>query len=289
MQVGKFATVVGNWVERHDAWNNPFVTAPLMYENLTGLWGGRPAPSNDWLLAWAHVQPASAAAAVYADKALRIPVVWGPVYAEGIAVSGAWGRFTYAGELKNTGLAAQPYQWQKTDWSWHRPNLDARVGFQPNEMWNLGVSVSDGDYLDQAAASALPPGENRHNYREWVLAQDLRFAWHRFQFWAEAATARFQIPRVAEVSTFTYYLEAKYKFTPQFFAAVRWNQQHFGSVTDSSGQDVAWGRQVWRIDVAPTFRLSAHTQLKLQYSLRHENPSPEGYTQLLAVQLMIRF
>ena len=35
LQLGKFATAVGNWVPRHDSWLNPFITAPLPYENLT--------------------------------------------------------------------------------------------------------------------------------------------------------------------------------------------------------------------------------------------------------------
>jgi hypothetical protein len=38
LQVGKFATVVGNWVPRHFSWDNPFISAPLPYENLTGVW-----------------------------------------------------------------------------------------------------------------------------------------------------------------------------------------------------------------------------------------------------------
>src|SRR5262249_39201445 len=35
LQFGKFATVVGSWVQRHDSWLNPLITAPLPYENLT--------------------------------------------------------------------------------------------------------------------------------------------------------------------------------------------------------------------------------------------------------------
>src|SRR5712671_800011 len=35
LQVGKFATVVGNWVPRHLSWENPFINAPLIYENVT--------------------------------------------------------------------------------------------------------------------------------------------------------------------------------------------------------------------------------------------------------------
>jgi len=34
-QIGKFATVVGNWVPRHLSWENPFLNAPLVYENVT--------------------------------------------------------------------------------------------------------------------------------------------------------------------------------------------------------------------------------------------------------------
>src|SRR5437764_10584437 len=29
LQFGKFATVVGSWVQRHDTWQNPLITAPL--------------------------------------------------------------------------------------------------------------------------------------------------------------------------------------------------------------------------------------------------------------------
>src|SRR6266850_8142384 len=35
LQLGKFATVIGNWVPRHLSWDNPFVDAPLVYENVT--------------------------------------------------------------------------------------------------------------------------------------------------------------------------------------------------------------------------------------------------------------
>lgn len=289
IQVGKFATVVGNWVARHDAWNNPFITAPLLYDNLTGLWDIKAAPSVDTLLAWAHVRPASSGARVYADKYLRLPVVWGPVYAQGVALTGAWGRFTYAAEMKNSGLTSRPSEWRKAGWTWTHPNISARVGYRPNEMWEAGISVSESDYLDHAAGRILPPGRNRHDYRQRVVAQDLRFAWHRFQLWAETSAARFEIPGVADVGTFAYYVEAKYKFTPQFSGAIRWNQQFFDDVRNSAGQSLAWGRQVWRVEVAPAYRFSAHTQLKLQYTLRHDDPSPDKITQSFAAQFMIRF
>ena len=35
LQAGTFATVVGNWIPRHLSWENPFINAPLIYENVT--------------------------------------------------------------------------------------------------------------------------------------------------------------------------------------------------------------------------------------------------------------
>src|SRR5690606_24113991 len=36
-QAGRFASVVGHWIQRHGSWENPFVTAPPAYENLTAI------------------------------------------------------------------------------------------------------------------------------------------------------------------------------------------------------------------------------------------------------------
>ena len=38
VQIGKFATVFGDWAPKHSSWDTPFITAPLPYENLTGMW-----------------------------------------------------------------------------------------------------------------------------------------------------------------------------------------------------------------------------------------------------------
>src|SRR5438876_9189283 len=44
-QIGKFATVVGNWVPRHLSWENPFINAPLVYENVTAI-SDKAAPAS---------------------------------------------------------------------------------------------------------------------------------------------------------------------------------------------------------------------------------------------------
>jgi hypothetical protein len=288
-QVGKFATVVGNWVGRHDSWNNPFITAPLMYENLTGLWDSNAATSSAMLPVWAHVSTGSQGYQADNDKYNRIPIIWGPSYASGASLSGVVGSLDFAAELKNTSLSSRPDTWDPTETQWQHPTWSGRLGYRPGEPWDLGVSASSGTYLRPLAAPTLAPGHSLDDYRETVLGMDLSYAWHHVQVWAEAYEALFTVPGVGQVHTTSGYLETKYRFTPQFSCALRWNQQQFSTVRGATGSLLPWGRDTWRIDVGPAYRFTPHIELKLQYSLQHEDNSPQNHIHLLAVQSVMRF
>ncbi|MEO6001968.1 MAG: hypothetical protein ABIZ04_17730 [Opitutus sp.] len=289
LQIGKFATVVGNWIARHGAWDNPFVSAPLPYEELTGMWDQVAVRSATILRGWAHVAPPALAGVPAADKYLRLPVIWGPSYTTGVAISGRLGRITYAAEVKNAALASRPESWRADDKQWRHPTVSGRIGFVPNPMWNLGVSASDGVYLQPRARPTIAPGLSFGDFRQTVFGQDLSFAWHHLQLWAEVYEARFAIPRVGNADTFSYYIEAKYKFTPQWFGAVRWNEQLYGRISNGAAGSVRWGSDVWRADVASGYRFTPHLQLKVQYSLQHEEDGPRDFVHILSAQLSLRF
>jgi hypothetical protein len=278
IQIGKFATVVGNWVQRHYSWENPFVTAPLVYENVTKIYDSE-APSS----ARDFVGPPDGAKYEYN------PVIWGPSYASGLSVTGVVGKFEYAAEMKNAPLASRPEAWDVTNTGFQHPTFSGRLGFRPNEMWTFGFSASDGAYFRQEAASTLPAGTGIGDYREILLGQDIGFAWHHLQFWAEFYEIRFQVPRVGNADAFSYYLEAKYKFTPQLFGALRWNQQLYGSVPDGEGGTAAWDKNIWRIDTALGYRFTPHTQFKLQYSLQSQPGSARDINLILAAQFTVKF
>ncbi|HTQ29598.1 MAG TPA: hypothetical protein VMI53_00160 [Opitutaceae bacterium] len=288
-QIGKFATVVGNWVTRHGSWENPFVTAPLPYENLMGLWDVVAATSPATILKWAHLAPPSSAADEYADKTRRLPIIWGPSYATGAAVTGEIGKFDYAVEVKNASLSSRPQSWPATRADWRQPTVSGRLGYQPDEAWNWGFSASTGSYLRPVVAPTLAAGRSLNDYRETVFGQDAGYAWHYWQLWAEVYEARFAVPRVGNADTLAYYLEAKYKFTPQFFGALRWNQQLFATIPDGVGGTVRWGRNIWRLDAAPAYRFTPHTQLKFQYSLQYESLRSREFSHTLAIQFTVRF
>ncbi len=279
LQVGKFATVVGNWVPRHLSWENPFINAPLIYENVT--------PIQDKS---APVSPLNFIYGLYYyEKYAFNPVIWGPNYASGISVSGRLDRFDYAVEMKNASLSSRPESWNVTENGFEHPTFSARAGFRPNEAWNFGLSASEGPYFRREAEPTLPPRRDIDDYREFVLGQDASFAWRHLQVWVEFYEARFEVPGVGDADTFAYYLEAKYKFTPQLFGAVRWNQQLFSSVDNGKGGGVRWSQDLARIDIAATYRFTTHTQLKLQYSFQQETTGPGDDNHMLAAQFTTRF
>jgi len=284
-QIGQFATVIGNWVARHDTWQNPFINAPLPYENLTGIWDSGAPDETDELLQWGHVGKYDNRD--YSDKYLRVPIIWGPSYASGVAVSGSVDRFDYAAEMKNTALAARPELWSITQTGLEHPTFSGRAGFRPNEMWNVGLSASGGPYLRPEAAPDLPVGRGIGDYRELIVAQDVSFAWHHLQLWAEFYEARFQVPRIGNADTFSYYFEAKYKITSQLYGALRWNQQLFGTVRDED-ERAKWGNDIWRIDAALGYRFTDYLQAKIQYSFSRQDSPQEG-KHLFAGQITAKF
>src|SRR6266508_2343868 len=279
LQVGKFATVVGNWVPRHLPWDNPFISAPLVYENVTAI-QDKYAPYSPLYFIYAPYSQGK-----YAFN----PVIWGPSYASGISVSGRLGRFDYAAEMKNASLSSRPQSWHVTEVGFENPTFSGRAGFRPNQAWNFGLSASEGAYFRPEAEPTLPRGRDIGDYRELVLGQDVSFAWHHLQLWAEFYEARFEVPRVGDADTFAYYVEAKYKFTPQLFGAVRWNQQFFATLNNGYGGRVRWSQDLARIDVAATYRFTTHTQLKLQYSFQQQTTGPGNDNHMLAAQFTTRF
>jgi len=279
LQAGKFATVIGNWIPRHLSWDNPFINAPLIYENVTPI-QDKSAPASPLYFIYGLF---------YNQKYAFNPVIWGPSYASGLSVSGRLGQFDYAAEVKNASLSSRPESWNATEIGFDNPTVSARIGFRPNQMWNFGFSASDGAYFRPEAMRTLPYGTDIGDYHQRVLGQDISFAWHHLQLWAEFYEARFEVPGVGDADTFAYYFEAKYKFTPQFFGAVRWNQQFFADVPDGYGGSIPWGNDIWRVDIAAGYRFTPHAQLKLQYSFQKEISGPGDDNHLIAAQFTLRF
>lgn len=126
IQVGKFATLAGNWVPRHDSWNNPFIKAPVHYENVF-IMTDHAAPKAPQGFLDRRRRPDK--------KDLWLSTLMGPSYASDASVFGLWRTFDYAAEVKNSSVSSHHQSWDGTDVNWQNPTVRARLGYRPNAAW----------------------------------------------------------------------------------------------------------------------------------------------------------
>lgn len=280
LQVGKFATIFGEWVNRHDSWNNPFITAPSAYENVTIITDQAVPGGPAGFLARKNVAD---------KKAAWLPILWGPAYTSGASIFGRVGQFDYAVDFKNASVSSRPTVWDARYLGWEHPTWSGRLGWRPNAAWKLGVSASYGAYLLPITAKALPAGKSIDDYTQTTVGYDVSYAWRRWQFWGEFIFSRFDVPNVGNADTAAYFIESKYKLSTRTFAALRWNQQFFDPVRNGTGGEEDWDRDLWRLDAALGCRLTRHLQGKLQYSYSHQKGGQQQGEQLVAVQATVKF
>jgi hypothetical protein len=275
LQIGKFATVVGGWIQRHLSWENPFINAPLPYETATLV--------SDLEL---PLTGQSFRSVPGFDKYEFLPVIWGPSYTMGVAATGQLGIFEYAAEMKNAPVASRPEEWDNFDFS--NPSINLHLALKPAPAWRFGVSAGEGPYLS-SDARPLPDRAEGNDYRQYVIGEEVSYARGHLEIWAEAFQSRFEVPRLGDADVFSYYVEGRYQITPQLSGALRWNQELFSTEDDPAGKPVAQAHDVSRIDCAVTYRFTAHTQLKLQYSLAKGDFISDDLHSTLAAQFTLRF
>lgn len=289
IEAGKFASVVGTYSERYDSWTNPFINAPLPYENLTGVYDRSVPVSAAQFVTWRYETD---------DAYERLPIMWGPSYASGVALFGQLGdQVDLAGEVKNASISSRPGSWNLNSGGLDHPTWSGHADWRPSPTWRFGISGSIGPYLlrgtgfDGASSSmpVLPDGRSIYDYDQSTLAQDVTFEWHHWQLWGECFESRFDVPRVGNADTLAYYIEAKYKFTPQIFGALRWNEQLFSAIPIGDGQSDPWGNDIWRIDAAITYRWTERVQTKLQYSFTDQQLPGAKQEHLVGGQVTVKY
>jgi hypothetical protein len=135
----------------------------------------------------------------------------------------------------------------------------------------------------------LPAGKSIADYNQTTIGYDVSYAWHRWQLWGEVFLNRFEVPNVGNADSIAYYVQAKYKITPQLYAAAAWNQQVFGTVPDGAGGSQTWDSNMVRVDLALGYRFTRHLQTKIQYSFGHRDASLQQGEQLVAAQVTMKF
>ncbi|MEO0794768.1 MAG: hypothetical protein AAFX93_06385 [Verrucomicrobiota bacterium] len=280
LRVGRFATIFGNWVPRLDAWDNPFISPPLAYDQATSV-SDLAVPAN--ALSFASRRTAND------SNFLKtwLPIIWGPVYTQGIAAFASWGGFDLAVSGTNESLATRPSEWD--DYDWTTPTFTGRLGYTHSAEWQFGLSGSIGSYFRPAAEPALPLGTDVGDYQQVVVGVDATWSSGPWQVWGEFLFSQFDIPNVSDpAQIFSYYIETKYKVTPQFYTALRFGHQFYNEIDTILGSQ-NWENDQIRAEVALGYKFDRHSLFKVQYQFQHQFTSFQDGENQIAAQFVIKF
>ena len=255
LEIGKFATCFGNWVARHGFWDDPFLTAPLPYDNLLA--------TNDRNAK----NPSPATIAKRGGKRAWVPIIWGPSYSTGVSLFGSNRNWDYALEVKNADLSSRPDSWSPWEENGSHPAVTGRVGYRPDAAWAFGISASHGTYLRRDAEPTLRLGDERGDFDHTVLGADVRWSHHQFQVLGEVLASRSHTTVAGDLDALAYYLEGRWKLNSTVFLAARWAQEWNDDFSLAGPASVRpYTREIWRATAAAGFRITENILMKTEYS-----------------------
>ncbi|MBI5366395.1 MAG: hypothetical protein HZA54_05125 [Planctomycetes bacterium] len=280
LQLGKFATPVGNFVPRHDSFRNGLVRAPLLYDAMTTVGDDKAPPGNQAQLNRWDLED---------KKTLWQPMIWGPVYATGAQLFGTVGVFDWRVAVTNAAPGERPDEWEWKAGDEQAPAWAVRLGAAPLPGLVVGLNYAWGPYLRDRAEASLVAGRDRSDYDQRLAGIDLAYAVGHLEFWAEAYVSTWEVAKVrGDLDVIGYYIEAKYTLTPRLHASARWNQMLFGAIEDAAGRERAWDRDAWRVEVGAGYLLAANLLAKVQYEWNvREGRDPED--DVLSLSLSLSF
>ena len=145
-----------------------------------------------------------------------------------------------------------------------RPAL--ALGFTPYVGVRIGASYTWGPYLNDELTAAQLAQRDWRDYEQRIAAAELSVSVGYAEIFAELARSSYDVPNRAEpIDGLTYYLEAKYTFTPRFYAAARAERNDYPFIMAGPTFWVARKTDFHDEEVGVGFRLTASTLAKASY------------------------
>jgi len=192
------------------------------------------------------------------------PILYSTGYPWGAKVVGSAGRFDYQAALVDPAGSDSDYQSIEPD-SAFRPALG--FGVTAFTGLRIGLSWTQGPYLNDDITRYLPAGRSWRDYEQRVRGVDFQFSRGYLEFNGQLLQTRYDVPYHDETGDDTaYYLELKYTWSPRVYSALRYQDIEASDV--SYRQYRYWyteARKFRMLEVGLGYRFSPDLLLKAAY------------------------
>lgn len=193
---------------------------------------------------------------------IGVPDGYTPVYPDGAMINGEKGKVDYRAAAVSRPLTHRDYVPSAS------PYLRPVIGFgvTPVVGFRIGASASDGSYLNKELSDQQLDGRSWQSYRQRVIAGELHYGFGHYDFRAEYAAAKFEVPRNGWIDGQAAYAEARATLTPRIFVASRVEMNRYPFIRPVSPTLWVSRRTEFKgLEVGGGFRFSASTLIKASY------------------------
>ena len=277
VQVGRIPVVFGTFARRYGG-DTPLSGVPLAYQYLTSLRPDAVPASADNLLffrglGWKVTYPVPAP-----TEAPGVPVITTYRWDTGVEAHAA-SRYVDGAVAFTSGTLANP----RVDDDNQGRQMSGRVAVKPVIGLILGASVSRGEFLTHQVKDFYEPVFPGTNYRQRALGFDGEYSRGFWIVRGELIDSRWNLPAANQpyitnpLRATAGYVETRYRITPRYYAAARYDYLTFSKITGfrqtnaAPGQPTPWDAPVTRAELGGGVSITRHltARASLQFNHRH--------------------
>ena len=223
------------------------------------------------------------------------PDLYPTQYPLGVIAAGGVGDFDYAVGAVSLPVVHPGYSPEPS----HRLRPVVRFGFTPSAAFRIGAAATHGSYLGESTEDRLPAGVAWSDFKQTVVAADVRFSIGYVDARAEVAWSSYDVPTMnSSVRGLGSYGEVRVAHTPRIFTAARF--EHFRYPFIRAVSPTSWiGSPTTQMnaEVGLGYRLSRSALAKISYRRDYwpgevrpgASPAPDGYALAAQLSMLLDF
>lgn len=276
VQAGYLPTTIGSFGARVYSDKNPLIGTPLVFNYHSNLVGfiNDSMRTVEQLLARRDIR-----------YNIGLPVVYDACWNTGAELYGSVGKLDYSLALLS-GAVSLPTIEQYKD----VPQVTSKLNYYFTPGLMVGAAGFYGPYLSEYVyADEIPEGHDYIDYMNYGIGYDFYWSTRYLEIFSESYHATWEHPYLPDLSVNSGYVEAKYKFSPGWYVAGRYDFFEPGSVSTDSDSKQKWDYPVTRYEFGVGRHLSRQALLKLVTQLNRCDMNSELDVDLYAMQLSLSF
>lgn len=276
LNVGLIPLTVGSFGARTYSDKNPLIGTPLLYNYHSNYSPGGPDSIHS-------------VAELLDDRSERystgLPVIFDAYWNTGAELFGSAGKLDYSLGLL-TGSVSRPTYEQYKD----MPQFTTHFAYYFGPGLVVGASAFYGPYLaKELFGDSIPRGRAYSSYTNGGIGYEFYGVYRYLEINSESYYAYWQHPYLPTLKVTSGYLESKFKFTPGWYVAGRFDFFEPLKVPTETGAHERWDYPVHRFEIGLGFHPTRQALLKLVGQFNRVSQEEELNDDLYALQLSISF